>query len=425
MVANRVEVERRGLRPPTTSAADEAAEGTTLVYQCALPLSCQTLTFAADLLRAHLKKIGSRWRKLRPRKIALIVLATLRHDHRLADLAGGNGVSASTIHRWTWEIVGLLAARSATMLKIPSSSIAALPPRHLLPAGLSPPLILGTHAAMSAGDREPALEIGSRARIRGMPGSPGAHRRPGAAPPTSTPGSGGACSQADPPAESRIRDDRLGEPGAQPGLGVGVLAGPPLADRQPVRVQVMRDQRRAWLLQVRRPGRQPLGDLGQLGRQPGLGRRLPEPPLPVLGERRTPRITLGLRRVHQDPALHLHHHPGSVPDGLAGVTGQALLAARCPGLGYVSGTAGRPAETRLCWICVDLSFRQRGPRHRESLSSCIKCRLEGLTAGRERWWSGAGSNCRPSAFQKVCRRPDHGNCEPCQPRTACIKACQG
>jgi hypothetical protein len=40
------------------------------------------------------------------------VLATLRHDHRLADMAGGNGVSASTICRWTWEIIGLLAARA-------------------------------------------------------------------------------------------------------------------------------------------------------------------------------------------------------------------------------------------------------------------------------------------------------------------------
>jgi hypothetical protein len=90
----------------------EPAEGTTLVYQCALPLSRQTLAFVADLLRARLKKIGSRWRKLRPGKIALIVLATLRHDHRLADLAGGNGVSASTISRWTWEIIGLLAARA-------------------------------------------------------------------------------------------------------------------------------------------------------------------------------------------------------------------------------------------------------------------------------------------------------------------------
>jgi len=90
----------------------EPAEGTTLVYQCALPLSRQTLTFVAGLLRAHLKKIGSRWRKLPPGKIALIVLATLRHDHRLADMAGGNGVSASTISRWTWEIIRLLAARA-------------------------------------------------------------------------------------------------------------------------------------------------------------------------------------------------------------------------------------------------------------------------------------------------------------------------
>jgi hypothetical protein len=40
------------------------------------------------------------------------VLATLRHDHRLADIAGGNGVSASTIHRWTWEVITLLAARA-------------------------------------------------------------------------------------------------------------------------------------------------------------------------------------------------------------------------------------------------------------------------------------------------------------------------
>jgi hypothetical protein len=94
------------------NTTSKPAEGTPLVYQCALPLSRQTLTFTADLLRGHLKKIGSRWRKLPPGKIALIVLATLRHDHRLADLAGGNGVSASTIYRWTWEIIALLAARA-------------------------------------------------------------------------------------------------------------------------------------------------------------------------------------------------------------------------------------------------------------------------------------------------------------------------
>jgi len=47
------------------------AVGTPLVCQCALPLSRQTLTFVADLLRGHLKKTGSRWRKLPPGKIAL------------------------------------------------------------------------------------------------------------------------------------------------------------------------------------------------------------------------------------------------------------------------------------------------------------------------------------------------------------------
>ena len=100
-----------GLQPRVTTTI-QPAEGTPLVYQCSLPLSRQTLTFLAGLLRAHLKTIGSRWRKLPPAKIALIVLATLRHDHRLAGLAGGNGVSASTIHRWTWEIITLLAARA-------------------------------------------------------------------------------------------------------------------------------------------------------------------------------------------------------------------------------------------------------------------------------------------------------------------------
>jgi len=89
----------------------QPAEGLSLVHQCALPLSRQTLTFVAGVLRARLK-IGSRWRKLPPGKIALIVLATLWHDHRLADMAGGNGVSSSTIDRWTWEIIGLLAARA-------------------------------------------------------------------------------------------------------------------------------------------------------------------------------------------------------------------------------------------------------------------------------------------------------------------------
>ncbi|MDJ0346463.1 hypothetical protein QMK19_33450 [Streptomyces sp. H10-C2] len=58
------------------------------------------MDLVCDLIRGHLKKIGSRWPKLPPGKIALIVLAVLRHDQRLSDMAGGNDISASTVSRW-------------------------------------------------------------------------------------------------------------------------------------------------------------------------------------------------------------------------------------------------------------------------------------------------------------------------------------
>jgi hypothetical protein len=89
---------RRGYRP--------------LVYQCRLPLSRQTIEYLADLLRRHLKAIGSRWRIVPPGRIAVIVLAVLRHDQRLADMAGGNDISATTVRRWRDELVQLLAARA-------------------------------------------------------------------------------------------------------------------------------------------------------------------------------------------------------------------------------------------------------------------------------------------------------------------------
>ncbi|MCL7494774.1 transposase family protein [Streptomyces sp. MCA2] len=83
-----------------------------VVYQSSLRLSPATLTFLGDLLRGHLKKIGSRWRKLPPGQIATIVLAVLRHDQRLADMAGGNRISATTVRRWVMEVIGLLATRA-------------------------------------------------------------------------------------------------------------------------------------------------------------------------------------------------------------------------------------------------------------------------------------------------------------------------
>lgn len=82
------------------------------MYQCRLPLSTATVSFLAETLRAHLKKINSRWRKLPPGRIAVIVLAALRCDQRLADLAGAHAVSRTTVDRWVKEAVRLLAAKA-------------------------------------------------------------------------------------------------------------------------------------------------------------------------------------------------------------------------------------------------------------------------------------------------------------------------
>ncbi|WP_246340392.1 hypothetical protein [Streptomyces lunaelactis] len=71
---------------------NEPAEGVSLVYQCHLNLSTSTITYLADLLRSHLKAIRSPFRSLPPGRIAVLVLAMLRHDQRLLDLAHGNGV---------------------------------------------------------------------------------------------------------------------------------------------------------------------------------------------------------------------------------------------------------------------------------------------------------------------------------------------
>jgi len=91
---------------------EQTGDACPLVYQSRLPLSSKTVNYIADLLRAHLKAIGSRWRSKTAGQIAVLVLAVLRHDQRAADLAGGNAVSATTIRRWCDEVIALLAARA-------------------------------------------------------------------------------------------------------------------------------------------------------------------------------------------------------------------------------------------------------------------------------------------------------------------------
>jgi hypothetical protein len=80
-----------------TKSREPARGAVSLAYRCRLPLSKRALTHVADLLRRHLKAILSRWRALPPGKIALIVLAVLRHNPRPADMAGGNNSSGTTV----------------------------------------------------------------------------------------------------------------------------------------------------------------------------------------------------------------------------------------------------------------------------------------------------------------------------------------
>ncbi|MGP4089952.1 transposase family protein [Streptomyces sp. KR55] len=101
---------------PTTLAP--AGDHTELVHQCRLPLSTQTLRCPTGLLGARLKKIRSRRRKLPTGRIAMIVLAALRHDQRLADLADGNSISRTTVDRWLKEMIELLAARAPRLERV-------------------------------------------------------------------------------------------------------------------------------------------------------------------------------------------------------------------------------------------------------------------------------------------------------------------
>jgi Helix-turn-helix of DDE superfamily endonuclease len=83
-----------------------------LFYPAALPLSRQTLTYTAGVIRRHRKQIGSCWRKLSPGQQALLVLAYLRKGETFAELAAGFGIGTATAWRYVTETVALLAARS-------------------------------------------------------------------------------------------------------------------------------------------------------------------------------------------------------------------------------------------------------------------------------------------------------------------------
>jgi hypothetical protein len=83
-----------------------------LFYRAALPLSRQTLSFVAGIIRRHRAAIGSLWRKLNAGRQALLVLVHLRKGEPFAQVAAGFGVGTATAWRYVTETVALLAARA-------------------------------------------------------------------------------------------------------------------------------------------------------------------------------------------------------------------------------------------------------------------------------------------------------------------------
>lgn len=106
----------------TTSTGPDSPQ---LVYQARLPLSTRTLAAVREAITAYRRQVKSRWRKLSDGQAALLVLAHLRHDQRLRDLAGANQISAATLHRWTQQALAVLAARMPRLPRALATAVRA------------------------------------------------------------------------------------------------------------------------------------------------------------------------------------------------------------------------------------------------------------------------------------------------------------
>ena len=87
-------------------------------YRSALPVSAATISWLSGLIRAHRVRIKSRWRKVSPWGQAVLVLAILRKDERLTDLAGPHDLAPSTLRRYLLEVIGLLAGRAPRLNRV-------------------------------------------------------------------------------------------------------------------------------------------------------------------------------------------------------------------------------------------------------------------------------------------------------------------
>lgn len=106
----------------TTSTGPDSPQ---LVYQARLPLSTRTWTAVREAITGYRRQVKSRWRKLSDGQAALLVLAHLRHDQRLRDLAGANQISAATLHRWTQQALAVLAARMPRLPRALATAVRA------------------------------------------------------------------------------------------------------------------------------------------------------------------------------------------------------------------------------------------------------------------------------------------------------------
>lgn len=86
-----------------------------LSYPSGMSVSTRGLIMLADALRRRRAELRSRWRRLDAGRQALLVLAHLRKGDTYAELACGFGIGTSTVYRYLWEALELLAAMAPTL----------------------------------------------------------------------------------------------------------------------------------------------------------------------------------------------------------------------------------------------------------------------------------------------------------------------
>jgi hypothetical protein len=99
-----------------------------LVYPSGVDVPSSVLRFLTQQVRRHRRAIGSRWRRLRANRQALLTLAHLRVGHTYAQLAADFGVGTTTAHRHAIKAVELLATLAPSLADaVRTASVKAYP----------------------------------------------------------------------------------------------------------------------------------------------------------------------------------------------------------------------------------------------------------------------------------------------------------